>query len=67
MIASSKNCHTCKHLEWVDGDDNSGWDCNKRHDEMWQQGREEELLQNLDREPYRQQYKPCFEAKDSPS
>lgn len=36
MIASSKNCHTCQHLEWVDGDENSGWDCNKRHDQMWQ-------------------------------
>jgi len=43
-----KNCNTCKWLEWVDGESESdtGFTCNKRHQQMWADGREQELLDN---------------------
>ncbi|MDN5518945.1 hypothetical protein [Pseudomonas sp.] len=48
----SKNCNTCKWLEWVDGESESdtGFTCNKRHQQMWADGREQELLDNLERD-----------------
>lgn len=65
-----KNCTNCKHLEWVDGDDggfgnsaNSGFDCDKRHDDMAHKGREDELLKNLDRDSYREKSKRCCDLK----
>lgn len=66
MSDSAKGCHACRHLEWRDGEDESGsgWDCIKRHDAMYQQGKEHVLLNNLDRDAYRNQYKRCFDAKE---
>jgi hypothetical protein len=60
-----KNCSNCEHLEWVsaDTDSNSGFDCNKRHEAMYDQGRESELLSNLDRDEYREKAKVCHDAK----
>lgn len=65
-----RNCTNCKHLEWVDGDCNdigqdvnSGFDCNKRHEDMFLQGREVELLNNLDRDSYREKAKVCCDLK----
>lgn len=59
-----KNCHTCKHLEWVDSDCftgfGSGFTCNKRiegPDDDW-------LLIKLENEKYLSRYKRCFEAKN---
>lgn len=67
MDRNSKNCHNCEHLEWVDGDyfdgTNSGWCCNKRHDDMASKGREDEFLLMLDSERYRLKGKRCFESK----
>ncbi len=64
-VRMKKNCTNCKHLEWVDGDDihghGSGFDCNKRYDEMSQAGREEELISNLNRDAYRELAKRCHE------
>ncbi|WP_448196726.1 hypothetical protein [Pseudomonas putida] len=61
----SKNCNTCKWLEWVDGESesNTGFTCNKRHQQMWADGREQELLDNLERDYYRARYKRCFEPE----
>lgn len=61
----AKGCHECPHLEWVDGEDDgsSGWDCNKRHEQMYAAGRERELLNNLERTEYRMRFKRCFEPK----
>ena len=58
-----KNCNTCTHLEWVDGDDlgTSGFVCNKRQDQMFQRGKEQELLDNLELESYRLRGKRCHE------
>ncbi len=61
-----KNCHSCQHLEWIDGDceppgDNSGYVCNKRHDAMHEAGREDEFLAMLDSEKYRLKGKRCHE------
>lgn len=58
-----KNCHTCKHLEWVDSecDSDSGWDCNKRHTCPMPEKAEAALLAQLESEPYRNRYKRCFE------
>ncbi len=65
-----KNCNNCHHLEWIDGDsdglggdDGSGFDCGERHDEMHKQGREQELLDNLDRPEYREKAKRCHKPK----
>jgi len=65
---ADKGCHACPHLEWVDGEDesSSGWDCNKRHEPMYEAGREKELLDNLMRDDYRARYKRCFEPKEAP-
>ena len=64
-----KNCHTCKHLEWVDGDcpygGDSGFVCNKRHDQEYDKGREAEFLAQLDSETYRKRGKRCHEGKES--
>ncbi|MBF8669650.1 hypothetical protein IR012_10655 [Pseudomonas putida] len=61
----SKNCNTCKWLEWVDGESESdtGFTCNKRHQQMWADGREQELLDNLECDDYRARYKRCFEPE----
>lgn len=63
-----KNCHSCAHLEWVDGESesDSGWDCNKRHIQM---SRKDEivLLEQLDNDAYRNRYKRCFEQVVSKS
>ena len=63
---SGRNCNTCQHLEWIaaDEDCDSGFDCNKRHEAMYNAGRENELLNNLDRDAYRARYKRCFEPKE---
>jgi len=60
----AKNCHTCKHLEWVDGECESttGWDCNKRHTIPMTVAKETALLDQLDSEAYRNRYKRCFTA-----
>lgn len=60
-----KNCHSCKHLEWVDGDTDSttGWDCNKRHPCPMDEKKEAALLAQLDSDDYRSRYKRCFEPK----
>lgn len=66
MSDSAKNCHTCKHLEWVDGEcqygSDTGWMCNKRQ----ANARDDEdiaILAQLERESYRNRYKRCFEPK----
>jgi len=62
-----KNCRNCQHLEWVESECvtgyGSGFDCNKRHDQMENQGREDELLANLDRDEYLDKAKVCHEPK----
>ena len=53
----AKNCRTCRHLEWVDGDgwpDNSGWTCNGREPNE----KHERQLQNS---KYLLRYKRCHE------
>lgn len=62
-VIFAKGCEQCKWLEWVDGEEdcNTGYDCNKRHEQMHRDGREDELLENLDKESYRKKYKRCFE------
>lgn len=61
-----KNCNSCVHLEWVDGDSESttGFTCNKRHQKMYEEGREQELHSNLDRAEYRARGKRCFEPEE---
>ncbi len=68
MSDSAKNCYSCQHLEWVDGEDESstGFDCNKRHTTNMGQRRESSLLNQLDSEKYRNQYKRCYEIKATP-
>lgn len=64
--AKAKNCETCAHLEWVVGEalSDTGFTCNKRHSQMWEAGREQELHDNLDRDEYRARYKRCFESRE---
>ena len=63
----TKNCHTCKHLEWADDDSadghpgDSGFCCNKRDDGGANVG----LLKNLMRDSYLNRFKVCFEPKTS--
>lgn len=63
--AMRKNCNSCQHLEWVDGEHESdtGFTCNKRHEQMWAAGREQELLDNLESDKYRARFKRCFEPE----
>jgi hypothetical protein len=62
-LTEVRNCHACKHLEWADDDSaegstgDSGWCCNKRDDG----GANRALLAKLEKEPYRNRYKRCFE------
>lgn len=66
MNANAKNCHTCKHLEWVDGEceSDTGWDCNKRHTMPMDEKKERALLTQLSDDNYRSRYKSCFESKE---
>lgn len=59
----AKNCHTCKHLEWAEGecDSDTGWDCNKRHTNPMPEKAEATLLSQLENDLYRLRYKRCFE------
>lgn len=59
-----KNCHNCRHLEWVSGDigDPEGWCCNNRqYDTIEQESRH---LAQLESESYRLKGKRCCELKD---
>ena len=66
MIISAKNCHSCRHLEWAEGEDeaSTGFDCNKRHTMPMDQKQESALLDQLASEKYRNQYKRCYDSKD---
>ncbi len=63
-LKTGKNCNSCAHLEWVDGDheSDSGFTCNKRYQQMWDAGRDLELHSNLERDEYRSRGKRCFES-----
>jgi hypothetical protein len=65
-VTEKKNCHSCRHLEWVDGesDSDTGWDCNKRHTCPMDEAHEAALLDQLSSDTYRNRYKRCYESKD---
>ena len=60
-----KNCHTCEHLEYESGDyeagNSSGFVCEKR-DPQTEAGWTK-LERDMQREPYRNRYKRCYEAR----
>ena len=58
-----RNCHNCKHLEFVDGEreEDSGWICAKRD---YKTTEEETLhLKQLDDDAYLFRAKRCHESK----
>ena len=64
-----KNCHSCKHLEWAEGEcmygSDTGWSCNKRQADI-DEREEIVLLAKLEKSDYRNRYKRCFEPKGTP-
>lgn len=60
-----KNCYTCAHLEWADGEDSdpAGFTCWKRIDEM-NDHQQEKLFKKLDSEKYLKRWKSCYEKKE---
>lgn len=65
----SKNCLTCKHLEWVCGDCptgfGSGYICNKRMTGGESNDEEGKILSQLEDDKYLNRYKRCFEPNKS--